>query len=193
MVKNVWVVGLLVVTLLFSAMPAPALAQQPAPQQATATNPLQPYEELFAEYGIVPTKDVPEGVVPFRVETPEDMAALMEMLTAPATDAPESPGPEAYVSRYCVATNWATGQMRVYGNFEVVGRRVTRHYGVVSSLSGVTLGFSLTSPWGYFTSPLQATYASWVGGGTLNAHILVQGLPVLWSQRYSCSGRYNVP
>ena len=156
------------------------------------------YSAIFAQYGIQAVESIPDGIVPFRVETPSELALLMEALTASTTPTSSEVGigvggPDSFTSRYCVATNWGTGQMRVYGDFEVSVHRITRLYGVHTNLSGVTLSFSLTNPWGYFTSNVPSPRVSWNGGGTLNAHILVQGLPVIWSQPYSCSGSYTAP
>lgn len=172
------------------------------PSIASATGTLSPhedaspgdtYQDIFVKYGIQPSESIPDGVVPFNVESPAELVLLMEMLTTPADLNADPTAPDAFQSKYCVATNWGTGQMRVNADFETVNHRVTRLYSVRTSLSGITLGFSLTSPWGYFTSGVPLTYVTWRGGGTLNAHILVSGLPVIYSQPYSCAGRYNVP
>lgn len=197
MVKQKWLAVFVLVALLLSAILAPAIAQASG-DRPSIHRPVRggTYQEIFAQYGLQPAQSIPQGVTPFRVESPAELALLMEKLTAPAA----SGGPSgdlaeiaAFNSPYCVAVNWGTGQARVYADVDISSGFVTRLYGVRTTLVGVTMGFSLSSPWGYFTSRVPSKYVSWVGGATFNTHILVSGLPVVRSQLISCSKTFWAP
>ncbi len=195
MVRQKWIAVLVLVMLLLSNVPSIAQASGDSPSNYRTIRG-GTYEEIFAQYGLQPVESIPPGITPFRVESPAELALLMKRLTAPVAfgglsgDLVET---MAFNSPYCVAVNWGTGQARVYADVDISSGFVTKLYGVRTALVGVTLGFSLSSPWGYFTSRVPSKYVSWIGGGTFNTHILVSGLPVIRSQPISCSRTFWAP
>lgn len=195
MVKQKWVAVFVLVALLLSSVLSIAQASEDSPSNYHAVRGGS-YQEIFAQYGLQPAESIPPGVTPFRVESPAELALLMERLTAPTAfedRSGDSVGTTAFNSPYCVAVNWGTGQARVYADVDISSGFVTKLYGVRVTLVGATLGFSLSSPWGYFTSRVPSRYVSWTGGGTFNTHLIVSGLPVIRSQPISCSRTFWAP
>lgn len=194
MVKQKWFAVFVLVALLLSAALAPAVAQAAGnPPPNHRADPGGTYQEIFAQYGLRPAESIPQDVVPFRVESPAELASLMEELTAQAASNAGLVEIAGFNSPYCVAINWGTGQSRVYADVDISNGFITRLYGVRTTLVGVTLGFSLSSPWGYFTSRVPSKYVSWVGGATFNTHFLVQGMPVIRSEQIRCSRTFWAP
>jgi hypothetical protein len=172
---------------------------QVAPKGVRANSPvlqrgvLDSYQEIMTRYNLQPVDCIPEGIEPFRVESPTELAQLMEQFMG--ASAPGLGGAEvaAFNSPYCVAINSGITQVRVYADVDITNGYVTKLYGVRTVLVGSPVGLSLSGPWGYFTSRTPAKYVSWVGGATLNTHILVQGMPVIRSQSVKCSKTFWAP
>ena len=145
MVKRTLFAVFVLVALLLSAALAPAVAQAAGnPPPDHRADPGGTYQEIFAQYDLRPVESIPQGVSPFRVESPAELSALMEKLATPAASDAGLVEIAAFNSPYCVAINWGTGQSRVYADVDISSGYVTRLYGVRNALVGASLGFSLT-------------------------------------------------
>ena len=151
------------------------------------------YQKIMTQYNLRPVDCFPEGVEPFRVESPTELAQLMAQFTGSSASGTDLAGITAFNSPYCVAINSGLTQVRVYADVDISNGYVTRLYGVRTVLAGSPLGFSLSGPWGYFTSRVPSKSVSWLGGATLNTHILVQGMPVIRAQSVRCSKTFWAP
>jgi len=154
---------------------------------------LDAYQEVMTQYDLQPVGCFPEGIEPFRVQSPTELARLMAQFAASSPSGNGLAEVAAFNSPYCVAANSGFSQVRAYADIDITNGYVTRLYGVRTILIGATTGFSLSGPWGYFTSRTPSKYVSWVGGATLNTHILVQGMPVIRAQSVRCSRTFRAP
>ena len=151
------------------------------------------YQKIMTQYNLRPVDCFPEGIEPFRVESPTELAQLMQKITGSSASGIDLVEVTAFNSPYCVAINSGITQVRVYADVDITNGYVTKLYGVRTVLAGSPVGLSLSGPWGYFTSRTPSKYVSWVGGATLNTHILVQGMPVIRSQSVKCSKTFWAP
>jgi hypothetical protein len=151
------------------------------------------YQKIMAQYDLRAVDCFPEGIEPFRVESPTELAQLMQKITGSSASGIDLEKVAAFNSPYCVAINSGLTQVRVYADVDISNGYVTRLYGVRTVLAGSPLGFSLSGPWGYFTSRVPSKSVSWLGGATLNTHILVQGMPVIRAQSVRCSKTFWAP
>jgi hypothetical protein len=205
------------ILLVMLAVPAPAQAAESPPpiidrsdpgvvcQDKAVPNGIRPgspvlqrsvldgYQKIMTQYNLRPVDCFPEGVEPFRVESPTELAQLMAQFTGSSASGTDLVGIAAFNSPYCVAINSGLTQVRVYADVDISNGYVTRLYGVRTVLAGSPLGFSLSGPWGYFTSRVPSKSVSWLGGATLNTHILVQGMPVIRAQSVRCSKTFWAP
>ena len=147
----------------------------------------------MTQYNLRPVDCFPEGIEPFRVESPTELAQLMQKITGSSASGIDLVEVTAFNSPYCVAINSGITQVRVYADVDITNGYVTKLYGVRTVLAGSPVGLSLSGPWGYFTSRTPSKYVSWVGGATLNTHILVQGMPVIRAQSVRCSRTFRAP
>jgi hypothetical protein len=154
---------------------------------------LDGYQKIMTQYNLRPVDCIPEGIEPFRVESPTELAQLMEQLMGASASGMDVAGVAAFNSPYCVAINSGFTQVRVYADVDITNGYVTKLYGVRTVLAGSPVGLSLSGLWGYFTSRVPSKYVSWVGGATLNTHILVQGTPVIRAQSVRCSKTFWAP
>ena len=161
----------------------------PVPQRGT----LDGYQKIMTQYNLRLADCLPEGVEPFRVESPAELARLMQQFTGSSAAGIDVADVAAFNSPYCVAINSGFTQVRVHADIEISNGYITRLYGVRTILAGSPVGFSLSGPWGYFTSKTPSKSVSWLGGATLNTHILVQGMPVIRAQSVRCSKTFRAP
>ena len=133
------------------------------------------YQKIMTQYNLRPVDCLPEGIEPFRVESPTELAQLMAQFTGSSASGTDLAGITAFNSPYCVAINSGLTQVRAYADVDISNGYVTKLYGVRTVLAGSPLGFSLSGPWGYFTSRVSSKSVSWLGGATLNAHISYKG------------------
>ncbi len=155
------------------------------------------YEDVMEQYAMEFTEEVPQGVEPIRVNSPEELEELMKSLTTASVSADEQEVGEeevqaaGFTSPYCLAANTGIAKLKVYADLEVQSRSITKFYGTRSNLEGVTLGLALESPWGYFTQK-SSNRASWRGGATIRTYILLDIGPTTIARiPYSCSGSYT--
>ena len=111
----------------------------------------------MTQYNLRPVDCFPEGIEPFRVESPTELAQLMAQFTGSSASGTDLAGIAAFNSPYCVAINSGLTQVRVYADVDICNGYVTRLYGVRTVLAGSPLGFSLSGPWGllHIRSPIK--------------------------------------
>jgi long-subunit fatty acid transport protein len=181
---------LLVVVALFAPLTAQAAGSAPS---GSLDHGNAEYQRIMDKYGLKRVDSIPEGVTPIYIESPAELKAFMEQLVESRKSGGSVVGVENFNSPYCIATNWGTGQFEVHADVDIANGFVTKLYQVRPILTGVTLGFSLSSPWGVFESTVPSKFVTWRGGGVVNTHLVIESGPILWSTPYSCGATFSAP
>ncbi len=173
------------------------------------------YNQVMEEYGLKMVEEIPDGVTPIEVSSPEELDALFRKIeddlrnsTSTVSEAIEDTPLEqpetratAYttVNRNCsVALGGLTNPyFNTYGTIRV--GTVDSSWRWIDSasasvgLSGVTTGVSLSDPWTQADINSNQTSVYISGGGTLNYYVLTPIGPVTFSSEpISCSLTYSV-
>ena len=201
--------------LLLSVVPGAVLGQEPPPPEVEprSQGPQEQYQELFERYGIVEVKEVPLGIIPSRVNSPEELEKLIAtFLNGKRVDMSDQfcvdslvdegvlPAGVAlngvqYISvrRECTesvgtATFYTTADIRI-GIYNSSYRWIDSVNEWVG-LRGVTLGFELVHTYHYHYT--TATTADITGGGIVNHYLIVNGSILMWSRPVECSIHYSL-
>lgn len=169
------------------------------------------YQEVIEKYDLKRVTEVPSGVTPLRVSNPDELENLIRDqlmvdepdvhvdISEPASNK-SSETPEAVAASYGTVTRSCSVQMNAayfntYGaiqvGYEGSFRWVENVQSTWTNLTGVTIGLTLNNANSYSYNK-TSTSVSVAGSGVVNAYIIVEGGPVVWSQPVSCSFTYSV-
>lgn len=87
--------------------------------------------------------------------------------------------------------NWSTAKFNVFSSLEVSNKKITKVNYSDQSLTGFTLGISLTKGSTSCKVSTDKTKATVKGTGTINANILFEGIGTIFSKDYTVSGTYT--
>ena len=87
--------------------------------------------------------------------------------------------------------NWSSAKFNVYSSLEVNNKKITKVNYSDQSLTGFTLGISLTKGSTSCKVSTDKTKATVSGTGTINVNILFEGIGTIFSKDYTVSGTYK--
>ncbi|MGL6186082.1 MAG: hypothetical protein ACRC1T_11965, partial [Clostridium chrysemydis] len=87
--------------------------------------------------------------------------------------------------------NWSSAKFNAYASLEVSNKKITKVNYYDQSLTGFTLGISLTKGSTSCNVSKDKTKASIKGTGTVNVNIIFEGIGTLFSKDYTASGTYT--
>ncbi|NOK61979.1 MAG: hypothetical protein GFH27_549289n327 [Chloroflexi bacterium AL-W] len=185
------VFGLFIATMVFVATGISVSAQSSVSQE---------YMELYEKYDLISVSEVPDGIVPIVIESPEQLQKLLQNIGVqnnvierqpflpdiPTTDA------QTIVQRQCTA-NAGLATFNTWADIVVdfvpgSSFRAINSANAWVGLTGVTLGFDLTST---YTNVYNRTSSiEIVGGGIIDVYLVIDGGIKIYSNPISCTINY---
>ncbi|MCG8347756.1 MAG: hypothetical protein MI924_08255 [Chloroflexales bacterium] len=172
------------------------------------------YDEIIAKYGLKIAMGTPQGVSPIKVNSPEELEAVLQQFSIKQLDthtdiieSPEQPPvPDATtmaenattygtVTRSCSASTgtatfntWADIRVGYSGSFRWIDSVLNTRTG----LTGITYGLSMSDSYSYSYNQSSSS-VSVKGDAIINAYILLNtGMTTVYSTSVSCSFTYSV-
>ncbi|WP_027701150.1 hypothetical protein [Metaclostridioides mangenotii] len=152
-------------------------------------------EELVKKYDLE-VCDIPEGVTPIVVNSEEELQQVINNIDNLSeeieTQVPNRMARAASKSK-SVTFSKSIGmgaKFNAYGTVNYSNGKITSVTGKGQSLTGYTLGLSLTK--GSTTSTRTTKKATITARGTINGHILVNGIGTVYSKDHTVSGTYTL-
>lgn len=161
------------------------------------------YERLYEKYNLVPASEVPEGIQPIVINSPEELEKLLQNIGkqnnvverhSPTLNEVSLNSDYVRVERHCTS-NAGTSTFNTWADIIVRFDPGTSVRWIESAttrvgLSGANLGTELVDT--YERIDNRGNRVIIVGGGTANVHLIIEGGLIIHSSPVSCTIDYSV-
>lgn len=153
-------------------------------------------EELVEKYDLE-VCDIPEGVTPIVVNSDEELEKVIREIDQISDEKIDLNNVNTLAAR--AATRSALfskkvgmgAKFNVYADLSVSNKKITKVISKGQSLTGYTVGLSLTKGSTSCTVSKDKKKATLRARGTINSHILVKGIGTVYSKDHTVSGTYT--